>query len=412
MDIVVTVGMGSWPFDRLLKAIAPLCRDHRVFAQTGTSRLTPPCDHRPFVPYPQLLERIQAPDVVVTHAGNTVRLVQRLGKLPVVVARRAGLGEMANDHQVEYLRHEERHGRVIAVWDVDQLPDVVGVHGHAEARLAAEPPLGPPADAAVVADRLDELWDGVVGNPFRRHPLRRYAYAWEELWALDGRHLDVGCGTGDFLGILAESTGRACVGVDADPGHVRDARRRYPHLDVAHVGIGAPLPYPDACFSSVSLLDVLEHCPNEDDLLAEVRRVLRPRGLLVLTVPARHVFSWLDPDNVKFRFPRVHRAVYSRRFGADVYRERFADTGNGLFGDISLGNGEHTNYRRDWLVGRLRVHAFEITRESGANLFWQWFHGPSLLAGPRLRARLEQAIWLDGKLFRSANLFLTARRGQ
>jgi SAM-dependent methyltransferase/UDP-N-acetylglucosamine transferase subunit ALG13 len=412
MDIVVTVGMGPWPFDRLLKAIGPLCRDHQVFAQTGASRLTPPCDHEPFVPYPQLLERIQAADVVVTHAGNTVRLVQRLGKVPVVVARTAALGEMADDHQVEYLRHEERHGSVVAVWDVEQLLDVVDAHGHGEARRIGESLPGPPADADAVADRLDELWDGVLRNPFRRHPLQRYAYAWEELWALDGRHLDVGCGSGDFLGILAESTSRTCVGVDPHPGYVRHARRRFPHLEVAHVGVGVPLPYPDASFSSVSLLDVLEHCPNEDQLLAEVRRVLRPQGMLVLTVPARHIFSWLDPDNVKFRFPRVHRAVYSQRFGVDVYRERFEDTGNGLFGDSSLGKGQHTNYRRDWLVDRLRMHAFEIVRESGANLFWRWFHGPSLLAGPRLRARLEQAICVDGKLFHRANLFLTARRGR
>ena len=83
-----------------------------------------------------------------------------------------------------------------------------------------------------------------------------------------------------------------------------------------------------------------------------------------------------------------------------------------MFGDSSLGKDEHTNYRRDWLADRLQAHDFEITRESGANLFWRWFHGPSLLAGPRLRGRLEQAIWLDGKLFRTANLFLTARRGR
>jgi SAM-dependent methyltransferase/UDP-N-acetylglucosamine transferase subunit ALG13 len=410
MDIVVTVGMSPWPFDRLVKAITPLCRNHQVFAQTGASHLTPPCDNQPFVTYPELLERLQAADVVVTHAGNTVRLVQRLGKVPVVVARTAALGEMANDHQVTYLRHEEQHGRVVAVWDVGRLLDVVEVHAHVQARLVAERSLDPPVDATAVANTLDDLWYGVRCNPFRRHPLQRYAYAWEELWALNGRHLDVGCGTGDFLGVLAETTGRACVGVDPHPGCIRAARRRSHRLDVAQVDVGVPLPYPDGSFSSVSLLDVLEHLPNQDDLLAEVRRVLEPRGVLVLTVSARHIFSCLDFGNVKFRFPRLRRTVYSRRSRADVYRERFEDTANGLFGETS--RGEHTKYRRDWLANRLQAHAFQITRESGANLLWRWFHGPSLLAGPRLPARLEQAIWLDGKLFRSANLFLTARRGQ
>jgi SAM-dependent methyltransferase len=274
----------------------------------------------------------------------------------------------------------------------------------------SSPLLAPPADGAAVADRLDALWQDVMRNPYRRNPLHRYRYAWEELAELDGPHLDVGCGMGDFVATLARTTGRVCEGIDPHPGYVRQARERYPDLEVAHAAVGVPLPYPDGSFISVSLLDVLEHCTDEDALLQEVRRVLRPGGVLVLTVPARHPFSWLDPDNVKFRFPRVHRAVYSCRFGMDVYRERFVDTGNGLFGDLSLGRTEHTNYRPEWLMERLDRHGFTITRRSGANLFWRVFHGPSLLAGGRVRAALERAIWLDGQLFRSANLFLTARR--
>jgi hypothetical protein len=34
------------------------------------------------------------------------------------------------------------------------------------------------------------------GNPFARHPLRRYAFGWEQLAARSGRHLDLGCGRG------------------------------------------------------------------------------------------------------------------------------------------------------------------------------------------------------------------------
>ena len=191
---------------------------------------------------------------------------------------------------------------------------------------------------------------------------------------------------------------------------MRQARERHPGLAVTHAAAGAPLPYPDGAFDSASLLDVLEHCPDEDALLAQVRRVLRPGGVLVVTVPARHAFSWLDPDNVKFRFPRVHEVVYSRRFGRDVYRERFVDTADGLFGDIAVGRTEHTNYRPAWLLDRLDRHGFAVTRRSGANLFWRLFHGPALLARGRVRAGLERAIWLDGALFSSANLFLTATR--
>src|SRR5215211_5328423 len=199
MNILVTVGMGSWPFDRLIRAIPSLCDEHCVFVQTGTSTIAPPCPHTRFVPYTELIERIQAADVVITHAGNTVRLVQRAGKVPIAIARAAAAGEMPNDHQVEYLRHEEREGRVIAVWDLDLLPQVVAGYASAAARLASERELRQPTDAARVTAMLDGLWDNLARNPFRNHPLRRYAYAWDELCVRSGRHLDVGCGTGEFL---------------------------------------------------------------------------------------------------------------------------------------------------------------------------------------------------------------------
>src|SRR5919197_2329443 len=96
--------MGRWPFDRLVGALAPLCAENQVFAQIGTATVLPPCEHARFLPYPELRARLAAADVVVTHAGNTVRLVQRAGKVPIAVARRAAIGEMGNDHQVAYLR--------------------------------------------------------------------------------------------------------------------------------------------------------------------------------------------------------------------------------------------------------------------------------------------------------------------
>lgn len=155
--ITVTVGMGRWPFDRLILGVSPLCSEHRVFMQTGTSTIRPPCPHAPFVPYDELMDRLRASDIVITHAGNTVRIVQRMGKVPIAVARQASLGEMGNDHQVDYLRYEEPRGPVIAVWDVDRLAEAVRGHPETQARLLAERPMSSPVDGRRVADLLDGL---------------------------------------------------------------------------------------------------------------------------------------------------------------------------------------------------------------------------------------------------------------
>jgi SAM-dependent methyltransferase len=410
MEVLVTVGMSPWPFDRLLRGIAPLCARHRVFAQTGASPFRLPCAQAPYVPHKEHLERIRAADVVITHAGNTVRLVQRAGKVPIAIARTAAAREMPNDHQVEYLRHEERKGRVVAVWDVAELEATVEAHRAAESALLAERPLADPVPDDEIARVVDRLWHGLVDNPFGRHHLRRYAYAWEELSSRRGRHLDVGCGSGEFLGVLAETTELDCYGVDPNEEDLANLRAAHPQLPLARVAPGARLPFLDGFFGSISLLDVLEHVASEDALLAEISRVLAPDGVVVLTVPARHVFSALDPDNVKFRAPRLHRLVYSARFGRDVYRRRFVDTSNGLFGDMSLGKQEHTNYRRQPLIDRLAAHGLDIVRVGGANLFWRWFQIPALLLGPRLGRPFEHLVYLDGRAFRSANLFLVARK--
>ena len=87
-SVFVTVGMGPWPFDRLVRAVAPVCTEHDVFVQTGTSSVAPPGPHQAFLSPAETLRRIRDADVVVTHGGNTVRLAQRAGKVPIAAQPR------------------------------------------------------------------------------------------------------------------------------------------------------------------------------------------------------------------------------------------------------------------------------------------------------------------------------------
>jgi SAM-dependent methyltransferase len=247
-------------------------------------------------------------------------------------------------------------------------------------------------------------------NPFAGHHLRRYAFAWDKLADRGGRHLDLGCGEGEFLSALSTTTALECSGADPHPSYLATLRREFPDLPLHRIPVDGELSFGDAEFDSVSLLDVLEHTPDEGRLLDEVHRILAPGGLLVLTVPQRHIFSFLDPDNAKFRFPRFHRLVYVARFGRDIYLERFADLSNGLRGDMSAGRKWHTNYPRAELLALVRQHGFEPVAVEGANLFWRWFQVPALLTSGALRALCEHAMYLDGKLFRSANMFIAAER--
>jgi len=180
--LLVTVGMGSRPFDRLVSAVAPLCAYHDVFVQTGTSSVVPPCPHERYVSLAEMRQRLSEADIVITHAGATVRLVQRLGRVPIAVARRRSLGETDTGEQEHFLRLEERTGRVHAVWNVATLPAAVAGHGARAAELLetrAVPPVAEPAELIVQLDQIAARLRGGRPEPTsgrlsrwcsRRHP--------------------------------------------------------------------------------------------------------------------------------------------------------------------------------------------------------------------------------------------------
>jgi SAM-dependent methyltransferase len=105
---------------------------------------------------------------------------------------------------------------------------------------------------------------------------------------LIGHTLDVGCGIGDFLGFRPDT-----VGVDINPHTVAYCKALGLDALVMEPDV---LPFEDASFESALLDNVLEHIAQPDALLRELRRVLRPQGLLLIGVPG--VLGWdSDPDH-------------------------------------------------------------------------------------------------------------------
>ncbi len=102
------------------------------------------------------------------------------------------------------------------------------------------------------------------------------------------RVLDVGCGTGNLLLKLGRSQpGVELAGLDPDARMLASAQRKARRARVAVAwqrGFAQELPYPDGSFDRVFSSMMLHHLEPEakEALLAEVRRVLRPDGLLVL----------------------------------------------------------------------------------------------------------------------------------
>ena len=117
------------------------------------------------------------------------------------------------------------------------------------------------------------------------------------------RLLDAGAGSGRTLDELARY-GRP-AGVEPNPLGVEAARARG-HVDVQLAPVER-IPYADASFDAVTCLDVIEHTDDDVRSLRELRRVTRPGGALLVTVPA-YPALWSHHDEVN-----GHRRRYTRR---------------------------------------------------------------------------------------------------
>ena len=96
---------------------------------------------------------------------------------------------------------------------------------------------------------------------------------------------------------------------------LRDAVARTVSLDIDPRGLGSDgvcgsalaLPFAHETFEAVSAFDVIEHCDPESQALAEVRRVLKPGGRFVMSVPA-YTWAWSDFDVANGHHRRYTRA--------------------------------------------------------------------------------------------------------
>jgi SAM-dependent methyltransferase len=96
------------------------------------------------------------------------------------------------------------------------------------------------------------------------------------------RALDIGAGAGGNTGVL-QSAGWVATALEYSDRGVELARER--GLDVVQ-GDARDIPFPDNHFGLVVAYDVLEHIEEDDQVVSEIARVVRPSGRVLIAVPA------------------------------------------------------------------------------------------------------------------------------
>lgn len=135
--------------------------------------------------------------------------------------------------------------------------------------------------------------------------------------------LDVGCGPGAFLR-EARSVGYRVAGLDFDRRAIEVARQRFNLWDVHALSLGQfAETFPERRFDIITFFEVLEHQANPVSFLEDVKRLLKPQGLIALSVPFRDRmpatrFSWDYPPHHLTRWNEAAMANILARAGFSV----------------------------------------------------------------------------------------------
>jgi len=200
------------------------------------------------------------------------------------------------------------------------------------------------------------------------------------------RILDVGCGAGNMfhhLGRYGQVTG-----IENHPNPVTAGQAR--GYDIRQ-GDGRSLPFPPGEFDLVSALDVIEHNEEDVKMLEEMYRVLKPGGLVLITVPA---LQWLWSNNDVLN-------AHVRRYTASQIRDLFRQAG---FVPLRI---TYNNFFVFPLAAALILS--RRSRESEADLHSHYFDEDAYQVDmepthPAINALLTAVGWVESQVLRWVNL--------
>lgn len=115
----------------------------------------------------------------------------------------------------------------------------------------------------------------------------------------DSLILDMPCGRGFYLNMFRYVSKCRLIGAELDAPVIEKAQKNVgglPDLMLNRANIYA-LPYPDNTFDAVILSEILEHIDDDVAGLKEALRVLKPGGVVAITVPNANYPFWWDPIN-------------------------------------------------------------------------------------------------------------------
>lgn len=170
-----------------------------------------------------------------------------------------------------------------------------------------------PEAARTEAPSVPERFEPGSANPslMRAEHWSRYHFAAQ--LAAGRRVLDAGCGTGYGMALLRGSGASEIVGVDRSGDAIRSARERNPDALLVEADLSSTT-LADESFDLIVCFEVIEHLGPQEDVLDELRRLLAPGGVVLVSSPNPDVYPAGNPHHVRELTPAELRDILGRRF--------------------------------------------------------------------------------------------------
>lgn len=122
-----------------------------------------------------------------------------------------------------------------------------------------------------------------------------YRYRFASKYVKDKHVLDIACGEGYGTASLLQAGASSVIGIDISQDICEHARQKY-NIDT-RVGDAQNIPLPDRSVDLIVSFETIEHLENPEKFIQECRRVLSPKGCLIISTPDKEVYQSQNSHN-------------------------------------------------------------------------------------------------------------------
>jgi glycosyltransferase involved in cell wall biosynthesis/SAM-dependent methyltransferase len=237
---------------------------------------------------------------------------------------------------------------------------------------------------------------GITGNIFLEH-LHRYVLAARIVAGKDV--LDIASGEGFGSSLLAEAA-RSVIGVDISEDAVTHAQTKYggPRLRF-QAGSAMSIPLPDASVDVVVSFETIEHISGHEEMLAEVKRVLRQGGVLMMSTPDKATYSdasgYVNPFHLRELYRDQFHALLSSQFAHVRMHGQRVSFGSLIVAEDAPGLFAETDSRTMQTVPGLASPLYLIgiaSDDPGAAVAMQGLFSQDMQASEPVQVRVEYEL--------------------